>query len=99
MSKDAEIVIGEIPTDVPEFQYQLVEWKTPDRTEVLYESEIFDDLIQACNFMHHTLHKQKGFAEIRRIQNTVIRMSEGEGLENYADEIFAWLQSQAETSH
>ena len=100
MTKDFEvIVLDDDAPEVPEFQYQLIEWKDPERTGLLYESEIFDDLIQACNHMHHTLHKQKGYVEIRRIENSVMRIPEGETIESKAEEIMAWLEKQGSTNH
>ena len=99
MAEDIEVVVLEKGEDeLPEFQYELVEWKTPDRKELLYQSESFDDLVEACNFMHHTLHKQKGYVEIRRIENKVIRIKDGD-MENMADEIFLALEKIASTTH
>ena len=70
-----------------EYQYEVVEWKDPDRKELIFQSEsFFDDLIQACNFMHHTLHKQKGYTEIRRIQNNVLVIDDGTDLDNAGEQ-------------
>ena len=85
--------------EIPSFQYELVEWKDPDRKELLYQSESFDDLIQACNFMHHTLHKQQGYVEIRRIQNTVMVIDGETDLDKAREQVLAWLERQDSTSH
>ena len=83
--------------EIPQFQYEVVEWKDPDRNELIYQSESFDDLVQACNFMHHNLHKQKGYTEIRRIQNTVLYLDGS--TENEAEKLVAWLDKLGSTSH
>ena len=83
--------------EIPQFQYEVVEWKDPDRNELIYQSESFDDLVQACNFMHHNLHKQKGYTEIRRIENTVLYLDGS--TENEAEKLVAWLDKLGSTSH
>ena len=83
-------------SNIPEYQYEVVEWKDPDRKELLFQSESFDDLIQACNFMHHTLHKQKGYTEIRRIENLVLEIVGGE---SDIDTLLAQYEKKGETSH
>lgn len=84
---------------IPEFQYEVVEWEDPDRTELLFQSESFDDLVQACNFMHHNLHKQKGYVEIRRIQNNVFHVDKNCDVEELGEQVMAWLEKQDSTSH
>ena len=93
-------------SDIPEYQYDVVEWKDPDRKELLFQSESFDDLIQACNFMHHTLHKQKGYTEIRRIENLVLEIVGGESNIDLEDtyqlslaRLLAQFEKKGETSH
>ena len=83
-------------SDIPDYQYEVVEWKDPDREELLFQSESFDDLIQACNFMHHTLHKQKGYTEIRRIENFVLEIVGGD---SDIDTLLAQFEKKGETSH
>ena len=80
-------------SDIPQYQYEIVEWKDPDRKELIFQSDSFDDLTQACNFMHHNLHKQKGYVEIRRIENNVIYVEE------VNEQLLAWLEKQDSTSH
>jgi hypothetical protein len=86
-------------SEIPEYQWEVVEWKDPDRKELIFQSESFNDLIQACNFMHHTLHKQKGYTEIRRIQNNVMVINDDTDLEKAGEQIIAWLEKQESTSH
>lgn len=86
-------------SEIPEYQWEVVEWKDPDRKELIFQSESFNDLIQACNFMHHTLHKQKGYTEIRRIQNNVLVIDGDTDLDNAGEQIMAWLEKQDSTSH
>ena len=86
-------------SEIPEYQYEVVEWKDPDRKELLFQSESFDDLVQACNFMYHTLHKQKGYAEIRRIQNNVIHIDGSYDPEEMGEQVMAWLEKLDSTSH
>lgn len=86
-------------SEMPEYQWEVVEWKDPDRKKLIFQSESFNDLIQACNFMHHTLHKQKGYTEIRRIQNTVMVIDGDTDLEKAGEQVMAWLEKQESTNH
>ena len=86
-------------SEIPEYQWEVVEWKDPDRKELIFQSESFNELIQACNFMHHTLHKQKGYTEIRRIQNNVMVIDDDTDLEKAGEQIMAWLEKLDSTSH
>lgn len=86
-------------SEIPEYQWEVVEWKDPDRKKLIFQSESFNDLIQACNFMHHNLHKQKGYTEIRRIQNTVMVIDGDTDLEKAGEQVMAWLEKQESTNH
>ena len=46
--------------------------------------------------MHHTLHKQKGYTEIRRIENLVLEIVGGE---SDIDTLLAQFEKKGETSH
>ena len=85
--------------EVPKYQYEIVEWLDPDREELIFQSDSFDDLTQACNFMHHNMHKQKGYVEIRRIENTVIHIEGSYDPEEVGAQVMAWLEKQDSTSH
>ena len=85
--------------DIPEYQYEIVEWLHPDREELIFQSESFDDLVQACNFMHHNLHKQKGYVEIRRIENNVLHIDGSYDPEEMGAQVLAWLEKINSTSH
>ena len=56
--------------------------------------------------MHHTLHKQKGYTEIRRIENLVLEIVGGESNIDLEDRyqlslarLLAQFEKKGETSH